>query len=66
MKVRLKTIMCGPDGNAQPGDIVEFPNDQAAHLLSTNQAEPIGDTSETATHKPHGETAVKHRKPKAD
>lgn len=45
MAVRMRTTMCGPSGNAYPGDIVRGLGEEAEkHLLATSQAEPVSKT----------------------
>ena len=41
MKVTLKTIMCGPNVNKKPGEVVDLPDDQAQRLVNTGQAEAV-------------------------
>lgn len=39
MKVKLKTILAGPHGSGQPGDILDLPN--GADLVSAGYAEAV-------------------------
>lgn len=65
MKVKLKTIMAGPEGTAQPGQVVDVPEGEARYLVETNQAEAVdpmkpvrkGTAIETAEKIPDGEKA---------
>ena len=47
MQVRLKTIMAGPAGTGQPGDVVDLPTAQAYALIEGGYAAQLG--AETPT-----------------
>ena len=64
MKVKLKTIMAGPNGCHSAGSIVDVPEGEARYLVETNQAEAVdaikqkrGVAIETAENVPDGESA---------
>lgn len=77
MKVELKTILCGPDGNGSPGDVVDMPNDKALDMIRLGfavavKSEPTKEVKkaaevETATMEPV-ETAIgrRGRKPRGN
>ena len=48
MKVRLKTLMAGPDGVFPPGSVIDPPNDEAEALISAGYAERLERPPETA------------------
>jgi hypothetical protein len=58
MKVRLKTLMAGPDGVFGPGSVVDIDIDQAEVLVSAGYAECLERPVETAALEP-GTRAVK-------
>ncbi len=58
MKIRLKTLMAGPDGVFQPGSVIDRPNEEAEALISAGYAECLEPRIETATTEP-GTRAVK-------
>ncbi|GEM_PF-3465633 len=45
MRVRMKTLMCGPEGNHYPGDTPDFPEEQAKDLIKGGFAEKLGTAS---------------------
>lgn len=77
MKIELKTILCGPDGNGSPGDKVDLPEDKARDLIRGGfavavKSEPVKPVEkaaevETATMEPV-ETAIgrRGRKPRGN
>jgi 4'-phosphopantetheinyl transferase EntD len=48
MKVKMNTIMCGPEGNFQPGQIAEFEDKKAKDLINGGFAEKYEDPEEAA------------------
>jgi hypothetical protein len=40
-KVKMKTIMMGPNIRAMPGDIIDVDNDMGRHLVKSGSAELI-------------------------
>jgi hypothetical protein len=58
MKVRLKTLMAGPDGMFQPGSVIDLEGNEAQSLVSAGYAEPIERPVETAAFEP-GNRAVR-------
>lgn len=60
MLVKLKSIMAGPDGNHQPGDIVDFDKKLARQLIDGRHAEEVkpAKVAELASLKPP-ETAAR-------
>jgi hypothetical protein len=58
MKVRLKTLMAGPEGVFVPGSVVDLDIDEAETLVSAGYAEPLDRPFETAALEP-GARAVK-------
>jgi len=58
MKVKLKTLMAGPEGVFAPGSVVELDVDQAKALVSGGYAEFLELPIETAAMEP-GMRAVK-------
>lgn len=71
MKVRMKTTLAGPGGNASVGDIVDLPKGEAYALIEGGYAEqpgsqaalPLDRESETAE-APQPETTAKGRRPR--
>jgi hypothetical protein len=47
MKVKMKTLMSGPDGNASPGSIVEVSKEEGRQLIDSGSAEKIKLSAET-------------------
>jgi len=63
MKIRLKTIMAGPQGTAGPGDVIDLPEAAALVLLKSGQAslaprERVRPPAERATAEPAAEETV--------
>jgi hypothetical protein len=58
MKVRLKTLMAGPDGVFGPGSVIDLDSDQAEALVTAGYAERLEHPVETAALEP-GTRAVK-------
>jgi hypothetical protein len=58
MKVRMKTLMAGPEGVFQSGSTVDLPKEEAETLISKGFAEPLDHPYETAAFEP-GNRAVK-------
>jgi hypothetical protein len=58
MKVRLKTLMAGPDGVFGPGSVVDLDIDQAEALVTAGYAERLERPVETTAVEP-GTRAVK-------
>ena len=52
MKVRLKTLMAGPEGVFQPGSVVDLESDHAEALISGGYAERMERPVETASIEP--------------
>jgi hypothetical protein len=52
MKVRLKTLMAGPEGVFQPGSVVDLDAEQAEALVSSGYAERLERPVETAAIEP--------------
>lgn len=70
MKIKMKTLMSGPDGNAFPGQEIDIPIEQAQDLINKGYAIPLkkavedlkkAASVETATVRP-GEKAVIYNK----
>lgn len=57
MRVRLRTIMAGPAGTGQPGQVVDLPDGQAEELLRSHQAVPAEQPTERAVAPAEIETA---------
>ena len=47
MKLRLKTLMAGPDGVFPPGSVIDPPDDEAEALISAGYAERLEPPLET-------------------
>lgn len=45
MKVRMKTLMCGPNGTYHPGGVVELPDETAQMLIAEGYADLVETTS---------------------
>jgi len=58
MRVRLKTLMAGPQGVFQPGSVIDLDIDEAEALVSAGYAEPLERPIETAAFEP-GNRAVR-------
>ena len=58
MKVRLKTLMAGPEGVFQSGSTVDLPKEEAEALISKGFAEPLDSAYETAAFEP-GNRAIR-------
>jgi hypothetical protein len=58
MKVKLKTLMAGPEGVFQPGSVIDLDMDEADSLIFVGYAEPIEHPVETAAFEP-GNRAVR-------
>jgi hypothetical protein len=58
MRVRLKTVMAGPDGVFHAGSVIEQPADVAEALIAAGYAERLERPVETAAVEP-GTRAVK-------
>ena len=59
MKIKLTTLMCGPDGNAQPGDVIHVEPGRGRALVAGNFAVEIIESSMPAgPAEPQPETAV--------
>ena len=58
MRVRLKTVMAGPDGVFHAGSVIDPPTDVAEALIAAGYAERLERSVETATVEP-GARAVK-------
>ena len=58
MRVRLKTLMAGPEGVFHPGSVIDIDPDEAGALISSGYAEPLERSLETAAFEP-GNRAVK-------
>jgi hypothetical protein len=48
MKVRLKTLMVGPEGVFTPGSVIDPPREEAEALISAGYAERLERPLETA------------------
>lgn len=59
MKIRMKTLMCGPSGTAMPGEVIDRPLQEAEALVKGGFAEPMPEptTYETAEASPAPESA---------
>ncbi len=58
MRIRLKTLMAGPEGVFQAGSVIDIDSDEASALLSAGYAEPLEHPAETAAFEP-GARAVR-------
>jgi hypothetical protein len=58
MRVRLKTMMAGPEGVFQPGSVIDLEVDEAEALVSAGYAELLERPVETAAFEP-GNRAVR-------
>jgi hypothetical protein len=54
MKIRLKTLMAGPDGVATPGSVIEASDDEARMLIDGGFAEAVQRVAGSA----HAETSA--------
>jgi len=45
MKVRLKTLMAGPDGIFQAGSVIDRPSEEAEALIAAGYAERLSETA---------------------
>ena len=52
MKVRLKTVMAGPDGVFHAGSVIDPPADVAEALIAAGYAESLERLPETAAFEP--------------
>ncbi len=52
MRIRLKTLMAGPEGVFQPGSVIDIDPDEAGPLVSAGCAELIERPVETAAFEP--------------
>ena len=41
MRVKMRTLYCGPDGIVQPGGEANLPTDEARALLERGYADPV-------------------------
>ncbi len=57
MRIRLKTLMAGPEGVSQPGSVIDIDPDQAARLIAAGHAEPLERPVETAAFEPGNRAA---------
>ena len=58
MKVRLKTVMAGPEGVFQPGSVIDLETDEAEALIAKGRAERLERLHELAAFEP-GNRAVR-------
>ncbi len=58
MKVKLKTLMAGPEGVFQPGSVIDLAMDEADSLVAAGYAELVDRPVETAAFEP-GNQAVR-------
>jgi hypothetical protein len=56
MKVRLKTLMAGPEGVFHSGSVIDLPKEEAEALISKGYAEPFDQPYETAAFEPGNRT----------
>lgn len=52
MRVKMKTVMCGPLGNFAIGQVADFDADQARSLIDGGYAEAVIAPAETAVQSP--------------
>jgi hypothetical protein len=52
MKVKLKTLMAGPEGVFRPGSVIDLQTDDADSLVAAGYAAPIEHPVETAAFEP--------------
>lgn len=66
MKVRMRTLMAGPDGVHSPGDMADLPNEQAIAMIDGGYADPAREVAvETAVSQEY-EKAAKRKKAMRD
>jgi hypothetical protein len=58
MKVKLKTLMAGPEGVFQPGSVIDIDMDEADSLVAAGYAEPVDRPVEIASFEP-GNQAIR-------
>ena len=58
MKIRLKSMMAGPQGSFAPGTLVELPEAQAQDLVARGYAEAVTDLPANPADYPGPETAA--------
>ena len=61
MRVKMRTLYCGPGGIVQPGGVATMPPDEAENLIEQGFAEPVGraERVETAEASQPGQAAVR-------
>jgi hypothetical protein len=59
MKVKLRTIMAGPDGTADAGSVLELDDDFAKELIKAGFAESLEAPAERAEKPKRGQTTEK-------
>lgn len=42
MRVKMRTLYCGPDNIVHPGGVATMPPDEAKNLIEQGFAEPVG------------------------
>ena len=55
MKVKLKTLMAGPEGVFQSGSVIDLDIDEADSLIAAGYAEPLERPVETAAFEPENQ-----------
>ena len=58
MRIRLKTLMAGPEGVFQPGSVIDVDSGEAGALVSSGRAELLEWPGETAAFEP-GNRAIR-------
>lgn len=49
MRIKMKSTMAGPDGNASPGQVIDVPDTEARALLAGGYAEAVDPPQESQT-----------------
>jgi hypothetical protein len=62
MKIRMKTILSGPDGHCDAGKITDLPEDRAYDLIERGYAEQVEDAELTAPETAEGAGNRRRRK----
>ncbi len=69
MKIKILTLMAGPDGIRKPGQVFDLPQDEADALIAGGYAEKMDATAKAAASAPRAATRGRGRtatKPEAD
>ena len=66
MKIEMKTVYAGPNGNYKPGQVVDMEDQQAKDLIKGGYAVPYVDPQKAADEKAKADKKAADEKAKAD